>query len=263
MLIEQAFAVPPVRNGWVQGMKRSKNRAEPDAVRPAHEPSGRQRQKRIPEESVRDLAYVDVSGLFYCKVKRGLDVLLSLIVLVVLSVPMGLLALIIYLDDPGPIFFAQSRVGRHGESFPLYKFRTMRRQTPQYRATGELDEPGRYITRIGRFLRRSSLDELPQLWNVLRGDMSLVGPRPLIAEETEIHAMRMRFGVYNVRPGITGLAQVNGRDRMDAAQKLRWDVRYLKAFGFRTDRKVFLATIPCVLKQEGYNEGGLGPDEKK
>lgn len=218
--------------------------------------SGEQRHCLIPEETVRDLAYVEIPDPFYSKVKRILDIFLSLFALAVLLLPMGILAFVIYLDDPGAIFFSQSRIGLHGKGFQLYKFRTMRRQTPQYRATGELDDPSRYITRIGRFLRRSSLDELPQLFNVLKGDMSLVGPRPLIAQEYEMHAMRMRFGVYNVRPGLTGLAQINGRDRVDAAAKIHWDVRYLKEFGFRTDCKVLLATIPCVLKQDGFNEGG-------
>lgn len=224
---------------------------------------GAEKRVLIPEESVRDLAYVDVSGRFYSKVKRLLDIALSLLALLFLLLPMGLLALVVYLDDPGAVFFSQDRVGARGERFRLYKFRTMRRQTPQYRATCELDDPGQYITGIGRFLRRTSLDELPQLFNVLKGDMSLIGPRPLIAEETELHTMRTRFGVYNLRPGLTGLAQINGRDRVDASEKLHWDVKYLAEFGFKTDLKVLLATIPCVLKQEGVAEGDrMGADEK-
>lgn len=217
---------------------------------------------RIPEDCVRDLSYVDVSDRVYGKVKRALDIVLSLIALLLLLLPMGIVALVVYLDDPGAVFFSQERVGVQGRLFRLYKFRTMRRQTPRYRASCELDDPGLYITGIGRFLRRTSLDELPQLFNVLKGDMSLVGPRPLIAEEREIHAMRMRFGVYALRPGLTGLAQINGRDRLDAGEKIRWDVKYLEDFGFATDWRILLATIPCVLKQEGYREGGLAPGKK-
>lgn len=227
-----------------------------DSVKERFDRYREEKRSLISEEAVRDLAYVDVSGRAYGKVKRMLDIFLSLLALLILLLPMGILALVVYLDDPGAVFFSQDRIGARGERFRLYKFRTMRRQTPPYRATWELEEPERYITAIGRFLRRSSLDELPQLINVLKGDMSLVGPRPLIAEEREMHAMRMRFGVYNVRPGLTGLAQVNGRDRMDAGEKIHWDVKYLERFGFRTDWKVLLATIPCVLKQDGFAEGG-------
>lgn len=212
---------------------------------------------------MRHLAYTDVSGRSYGRVKRVLDVLLSLLALVILLIPMGMIALVIYLDDPGAIFFTQFRIGLHEKPFRLYKFRTMRRQTPGYVASAEMNEGGRYITRVGRFLRRSSLDELPQLLNVLKGDMSLVGPRPLIAGEREMHAMRSRFGVYNIRPGLTGLAQVNGRDEVDAVGKLCWDVKYLAEFGVRTDWKVLVATVPCVLKHKGFHEGGMAPEETK
>lgn len=217
----------------------------------------------IPEEKVQDLDYTDVSGRYYCKIKRVLDVILSLMGIAILLLPMGIIALAIYIDDPGAVVFSQYRVGLHGKRFKLYKFRTMKRQTPKYLATFELENPGRYITRIGRLLRKTSLDEIPQLINVLKGDMSLIGPRPLISDEFEMHAMRMRFGVYNIRPGITGLAQVEGRDLMSAEEKIHFDVKYLKGFSFRTDVKVLLTTLPCVLKQKGFNEGVFNVEKKK
>ena len=217
----------------------------------------------IPEDNVSDLEFVDVREKFYCKMKRFLDIFISLVALVALLMPMAIIALAIYLDDPGKIIFAQYRVGLYGKRFKLYKFRTMKQQTPKYLATAELDNPDEYITKFGSFLRKSSLDEIPQLINVLKGDMSLIGPRPLISDEYEMHIMRTRLGVYNIRPGITGLAQVNGRDLMEPEEKIHWDVRYLREFGLMTDLKVLLTTIPRVLKKEGVNEGGVKVDERQ
>lgn len=209
----------------------------------------------IPEERVRDLSSVSISGRFYCKVKRVMDAVLAFLGLTVLLLPMAVIAAAVYIDDPGETIFAQYRVGRYGKRFKLYKFRTMKKSTPKYVATMEMTDPDQYITRVGRVLRKLSLDEIPQLFNVLRGDMSLVGPRPLIADEYEIHAMRMRFGVYNIRPGVTGLAQINGRDQISVEEKLRWDVAYLHKFGLRTDLKILLATVPKILAREGVEEG--------
>lgn len=209
----------------------------------------------IMEEKVRDLHYVDVTGRAYCKVKRALDVLLSFLALVVLLIPMAIISLIVYIDDPGKIIFSQNRVGLHGKRFKLYKFRTMKSETPKYLSTMDMKNPDQFITRVGRVLRKVSLDELPQLYNVLRGDMSLIGPRPLISDEYEIHAMRMRFGVYNVRPGITGLAQINGRDLVSPEEKVRWDVKYLENFGFPGDLKILFGTVPKILGAAGVVEG--------
>ena len=175
--------------------------------------------------------------------------------MLVLFVPMALIALAIFLDDPGDVIFTQYRVGRNGKRFKLYKFRTMKKDTPKYLPTMEMADPDKYITRLGHFLRRSSLDELPQLINVLKGNMSLVGPRPLISDEYEIHQMRMRFGVYSVRPGLTGLAQINGRDTVSPAAQVRWDVKYMERFGFLTDIKILLATIPRIFGGTGIVEG--------
>lgn len=209
----------------------------------------------IPHEKVQDLEYVDISGKFYCKVKRLLDIVVSLIGLVVLSIPMGIIALAVYIDDPGTVIFSQYRVGLHGKRFKLYKFRTMKCQTPKYLATSEIENPDQYITKLGRLLRKTSLDEIPQFINVLKGDMSLIGPRPLISDEYEMHMMRTQFGVYNIRPGITGLAQINGRDLMDANEKIHWDMKYVREFGFKTDWNILITTIPRVLKKDGIIEG--------
>lgn len=208
----------------------------------------------IQEDQVKDLQYVDVTNRLYCHIKLAVDILISLLGIVILLLPMLVIGVAIFIDDPGKVFFTQYRVGRKGKRFKLYKFRTMRKDAPKYMATAELQETDDYITRVGRFLRMSSLDELPQLLNVLKGDMSLVGPRPLISDEYEIHAMRMRFGVYNIRPGITGLAQINGRDLVTAEKKLRLDVEYLQRFGFWSDVKILLATLPKILTREGIEE---------
>ena len=209
----------------------------------------------IQEEQVRDLEYVNVSNKCYGIIKRILDMVVSLAGLCLLLVPMLLIAAVVYIDDPGPVLFTQYRIGRFGKRFKLYKIRTMKKSTPKYLATKEVDAPDDYITRVGRVLRMLSLDEIPQLVNVMKGDMSIVGPRPLIADEYELHAMRIRFGVYDIRPGITGLAQINGRDQITAERKLRWDVEYLKKFSFWTDLKILFTTIPKALSRDGFEEG--------
>ena len=209
----------------------------------------------IPEKKVKDLKYVDVSENKYKYVKRALDIVLSFSGLLVLLIPFILVMIAVFIDDPGKPFFRQYRVGLGGKRFKLLKFRTMKKETPKYLSTMEVDNPDKYITRIGHFLRRSSLDELPQLINVFKGDMSLVGPRPLISDEYEIHEMRTRFGVYNVRPGITGLAQINGRDTVSPVEKVHWDVKYVENFGLWMDMKILFATVPKVFGKEGVVEG--------
>lgn len=209
----------------------------------------------ILEEHVRDLEHKDVSNRFYCKVKRFVDVLCALIGICLLLVPIAVIAAVVYIDNPGKVFFSQYRVGRYGKRFKLYKFRTMKADTPKYMATMELENPEQYITKVGFFLRKYSLDEIPQLFNVLKGDMSLVGPRPLISDEYEIHAMRLRFGVYNIRPGVTGLAQINGRDLVTPEEKVRWDVQYLHEFGPAMDMKILLGTLPKIVDGHDVVEG--------
>ena len=213
------------------------------------------KNKLIPEEAVLDLEFVDVRGRKYSIFKRGMDILLSSLGMLVCALPILIISLIVYVNDPGPVIFSQYRVGMHGRRFKVYKFRTMVQNTPKYLSTKDVKNPKQYITKVGRILRKTSLDELPQLWNVFRGDMSLIGPRPLISDEIDIHQMRSRFGVYNVRPGITGLAQINGRDTLDAVEKVHWDVRYLEHYGLKMDLKIITATVPQVFGGRGIVEG--------
>lgn len=213
--------------------------------------------KLISEDMVQDLERVHIRKPVYCKIKRLFDVLIAAAGLLILLLPIAIISAIIYADDPGPVFFSQYRVGRQGKRFKMYKFRTMKLDTPKYLSTMEVEKPNQYLTRAGRFLRKTSLDEIPQLFNVLKGDMSLVGPRPLISDEYEIHAMRTRFGVYTIRPGITGLAQINGRDLMTPVDKVRWDVKYLQDFGAMEDMKILFVTIPKAFCGNGIKEGAI------
>ena len=215
------------------------------------------------EDDVSDLEFVSVADRHYLVFKRMLDVILALAALLIIAIPMLIIFLIMYMDDPGSVIFSQYRVGKGGRRFKLYKLRTMRQDTPKYMSTSELDDPNRYITRVGRILRRLSIDELPQLINVVKGDMSIVGPRPLISDEHEIHALRMKLGVYRIRPGLTGLAQIHGRDMVTPVDKVRWDVRYLEKFGFWTDVKIVLSTIPKLLSGNGFAEGFKHSTDKK
>lgn len=192
----------------------------------------------------------------YVLVKRAFDFFLSALAILVLSPLFLVVALLIKLDSKGPVIFRQERVGLHKKVFSIYKFRTMYVTAPKYVATNDLEKPDRFITRIGRFLRKSSIDELPQLFNVLKGDMSLVGPRPVLTSETEIHALRENCGIYEaLRPGVTGWAQVHGRDLVDAEQKVALDEEYLNRCSFKTDLIAFFKTFAVVLFGSGYAEG--------
>lgn len=211
--------------------------------------------KLIDEEALKDLEPVAMPGAGYRFVKRTADILLSGAGILFLSLPLAIVALAVYIDDPGKVLFRQYRVGRNGKRFRLYKFRSMKLDTPKYMSTAEVDDPDKYITRVGKFIRKTSLDEIPQLFNVFKGDMSLVGPRPLISDEYEIHQMRTALGVYQIRPGVTGLAQINGRDTVGPADKVRWDVRYMEHIGPLTDLKILFATVPKVFGCKGVVEG--------
>lgn len=218
----------------------------------------------VDESNVSNLGYVSINNHRYLIFKRLLDIMIALTALLIIAIPILIVFLIVYIDDPGNVLFAQYRVGRGGRRFKLYKLRTMRQDTPKYMSTSEVDDPSRYITRAGHILRRLSIDELPQLFNVLKGDMSIVGPRPLISDEYEIHALRMKFGVYKIRPGLTGLAQIHGRDMTAPADKVRWDVQYLEKFGFWTDVGIILSTIPKLIGGDGFAEGFRhSTDEKR
>lgn len=217
----------------------------------------------VAENAARDIQSVGVMNRQYLVFKRMIDIILALATLLIITLPMLIVMLIVYIDDPGDAIFTQYRVGMGGRRFKLYKLRTMRLDTPKYMSTNEVDDPNRYITRVGHILRRLSIDELPQLINVLKGDMSIVGPRPLISGEHEIHDLRMKFGVYKIRPGLTGLAQTHGRDMITPADKVRWDVRYLEEFGFWTDVKIVFSTVPKIIGGHGFAEGFKNVTDEK
>ena len=187
--------------------------------------------------------------------KRIFDFTVSLL-LIILSSPVFLIvALIVLIDSGYPVIFKQYRVGKGNKLFYIYKFRTMRVNT-RNTATDELEEADQVITKSGRILRKTSLDELPQLFNVLTGKMSFVGPRPLIPEEKEIRRIRKEYNIYSVRPGITGLAQVNGRDMLSAEEKALFDKEYVEKQSFMLDMKILFKTVLVVLKRENILEGG-------
>lgn len=189
------------------------------------------------------------AGRFYREWgKRFIDVVLACAMLVMISVPMLVIALLVKITSRGEVIFKQERIGRGGESFICYKFRSMRTDAPHDVPTARFEEAARYITPLGRVLRRTSLDELPQLINVLKGDMSFVGARPLIPSEEEMHRGRESGGVYELRPGITGLAQVRGRDMISDAQKLAFDLEYARNLDFWLDVKIFFGTLFGALR---------------
>ncbi len=179
----------------------------------------------------------------YAKVKRALDIFFSVALLSFLWLPMFIITMAIRIDSEGEGVFKQRRVGRGGRVFVCYKFRTMYKNAPPNIPSSQFDESNKYITRVGRFLRRSSLDELPQLLNVLKGDMSLVGPRPLIIEEETVHEGRRKSGVYELRPGITGLSQISGRDSVSDKQKIMLDTQYLDSVSLFSDIKILARTF--------------------
>ena len=190
--------------------------------------------------------------------KRLLDILLSGCGIVVLSPVYLLVALAIVLDDPGPVFFRQKRVGIHKTHFQILKFRTMRMCTPRDVPTHLLDDPEKYITRVGRFLRKTSLDELPQIFQIFTGKMAVIGPRPALWNQFDLIEQRDLYGANDVRPGLTGWAQINGRDELPIDVKARLDGEYVKNLSFLFDCKCFFGSITAVLKHEGVVEGGTG-----
>lgn len=186
--------------------------------------------------------------------KRLLDVIVAYMLLLMCYLPMILIAILIKIDDGGPVIFKQIRIGMRGKSFVCYKFRTMRTDAPSELSTSEFTNANEYITRIGVFLRKTSLDELPQLFNILIGEMSFVGPRPLIKNEYEIHNARKKYGVYSVRPGLTGLAQVCGRDKLSDLRKAECDAVYVTNMSFVSDLNIMVSTVIKVIKREGNAE---------
>lgn len=196
-------------------------------------------------------------------IKRLLDLLLSAVAAVVLAIPMAILAIWIKIDSPGPVFFKQRRVGSHKTHFNILKFRTMRGDTPHDVPTHLLKNANSYITRSGAFLRRTSLDELPQIYNILAGQMSIIGPRPALYNQYDLIEARDAVHANDIRPGLTGLAQVNGRDELPIDVKARYDGEYAADITFRKDLAIFFRSITYVFERRGVVEGGTGAMEEQ
>jgi len=186
-----------------------------------------------------------------------IDLVLSLIGLLVLLPVFLIVAIAIKIDDPGPVLFQQKRVGLHKEHFNLYKFRSMKVNTPDV-PTHLLENPQQYISRVGKFLRKTSLDELPQLMNIIKGEMSIIGPRPALWNQFDLIAERDKYGANDVRPGLSGWAQINGRDELEIPVKAKLDGEYVEKLSFLFDVKCFFGTITAVLREDGVVEGGTG-----
>ncbi len=199
----------------------------------------------------------------YVPVKRALDLIFAALGLLFAAVPMLVISLCIRLELGESAIFTQQRVGRGGKLFNCYKFRTMKKEAPRSCSKKELENADDYITRTGRILRKTSLDELPQLFNILRGDMSFIGPRPLIPEETLVHGLRTAAGVYSLRPGISGYAQINGRDMIPDERKAALDKYYLEHFGFVMDLKIVFGTVLSVLSEKNIHQGALDETAQK
>lgn len=195
--------------------------------------------------------------------KRLIDLVLSALGLILLSPLFLILAIAIKVDDPGPVFFRQKRVGIHKTYFEILKFRTMKMDTPHDMPTHLLENPDQYITRVGRFLRKTSLDELPQIAQIFTGKMSIIGPRPALWNQYDLIAERDKYGANDVRPGLSGWAQINGRDELPIEVKARYDGEYVESVSFLFDCKCFFGTIIKVLRHDGVVEGGTGAMEKQ
>jgi O-antigen biosynthesis protein WbqP len=194
----------------------------------------------------------------YMKIKRLIDIFLSLIGLIVLSPIFLILIIAIKIDSRGPVLFKQKRVGINKTHFNILKFRTMRIDTPKDTPTHLLGNPEQYITKMGKFLRKTSLDELPQIWNIFVGQMSIIGPRPALWNQYELIAERDKYGANDVPPGLTGWAQINGRDELPIEVKAKLDGEYVDKISFSMDVKCFFGTIISVVKSDGVVEGGTG-----
>ena len=205
----------------------------------------------------------EITGIYAKYVKRMIDIFLSFCGLVVLSPIYLVLALAIKIDDPGPVLFTQKRVGKNKQYFKLHKFRSMKMCTPHDVPTHMLENPEQYITTIGKILRKYSLDELPQIWDIFIGNMSIIGPRPGLWNQDLLTAERDKYGANDVRPGLTGWAQINGRDELEIPVKAKLDGEYVEKMSILFDCKCFLGTITSVLKSDGVVEGGTGEMKKQ
>ena len=195
--------------------------------------------------------------------KRLIDVVLSFLGIILLSWLFLIIAVLIKIDSKGPVFFKQKRVGIHKTYFYMLKFRSMRTDTPKNMPTHLLNNAESHITKVGKVLRKLSLDELPQMFNILKGDMSIIGPRPALWNQDDLIDERDKYGANDVKPGLTGWAQINGRDELPIDVKARLDGEYVSRMGFIFDLKCFFGTIISVLKSDGVVEGGTGAIEEK
>ena len=191
----------------------------------------------------------------YLKIKRGIDILLSFIAIIILLPFLIIISIIIKIESKGPALFKQKRIGKDKKEFIIYKFRTMRVDTPKDMPTHMLKDAKNYITKFGNIMRKTSIDELPQLINILKGDMSIIGPRPALWNQKDLTKERDKYGANDIRPGLTGWAQVNGRDELSIPIKAKFDGEYIEKMSFIFDMKIFFKTIINVFKHEGIVEG--------
>lgn len=201
--------------------------------------------------------------MVYQKIKRVIDFILSLTAIIILFPVLLILVIAIKAESRGPIFFKQKRVGIHKSYFMIYKFRTMRIDTPKDVPTHLLKNPDQYITKVGHFLRKTSLDELPQLINIVRGDMAIVGPRPALWNQYDLIAERDKYHANDILPGLTGWAQINGRDELEIPVKAKLDGEYVKKMSFLFDLRCLFGTVFSVLRSDGVVEGGTGTLHKE
>lgn len=195
--------------------------------------------------------------------KRLFDIFFSSFAIILLSPVLFIVAIAIKCDSKGPVIFKQNRIGKNKKIFKIWKFRTMRIDTPKDRPTHLLDNPDQYITKVGKFLRKTSLDELPQIFQIFAGFMSVIGPRPALYNQNDLIELRDKYGANDIRPGLTGWAQINGRDELEIEVKAKLDGEYVEKMSFWFDIKCFFGTIKSVLKHDGVVEGGTGEIHKK
>lgn len=203
------------------------------------------------------------TGFYISFLKRVLDIIISFFGLVILSPLLIGIVLAIIIDDPGPVFFRQKRVGRNKQYFNLHKFRSMKVATPRDVPTHMLDNPDQYITKVGKWIRAHSLDELPQIWDIFIGNMSIIGPRPGLWNQDLLTSERDKYGANDIKPGLTGWAQINGRDELEIPVKAKLDGIYAEKIGISMDIKCFLGSLGVVVKDKSVVEGGTGELKKK
>lgn len=202
-------------------------------------------------------------GIYDKYIKRVIDIILSFGGLVILSPIFAFITVAIVIDDPGPVLFTQKRLGQNKQYFKLHKFRSMKMCTPHDTPTHMLENPEQYITKVGKFLRAHSFDELPQIWDIFVGNMSVIGPRPGLWNQDVLTAERDKYGANDVKPGLTGWAQINGRDELEIGEKARLDGEYCKNIGIKMDIKIFLKSLHVIGGDDCVIEGGTGVTKKK